>query len=219
MKKRITSALLFAAAFTTQLYAQTVTATYTGKHLKDQMKVVFTGTINETDTFKQESTHPPTIYSYVYSSGKSLTTMTDDGGYSKSSDPAKHYTVIAPTVLSIYKDATKNLIRSEQIIEDKPESRAGHLINYNWQITKEKATIAGYKCYKATGKFMEYPVTAWFTKDIKVSDGPTQFSGLPGLILKASVDDFYEIEASNIKVSDTTTAVNEPEAKGSIQPF
>ncbi|MFP5438642.1 MAG: GLPGLI family protein [Bacteroidia bacterium] len=219
MKRLFTSTLLLAVAFTTQLSAQTVTATYTSKHLKDKVNVVFTGTINETDSYKQESSQPNTIYSYIYSDGKSLTTMIDDGGFSKSSDPTKNYTVIAPTVEIYFKDAAKNRIHQEWVMEDKPETRVGELKKYNWQITKEKATIAGYKCIKATGTFGEFKIIAWFAKDIKVGDGPTQFGGLPGLIIKASVDDIYEIVASDIKVTNKTVVVNDPEEKGPVQPF
>lgn len=219
MKRFFTSTLLLAATLSTQLSAQTITATYTGKRLKENVTAVFTGAMNETDSYKQESTQPPTIYSYVYSNGKSLTTMTDDGGFSKSSDPSKNYTVIAPTVEMYFKDNAKNRFHQEWIIEDKPDTRVGKLINFNWQITKERTTIAGYKCIKATGTIGEFKVVAWFAKDLKISDGPTRFTGLPGLILKASIDDLYEIVASDIKVTNEVVAVNDPEEKGSIQPF
>lgn len=219
MKKCFTLALLMAVAFSVQLSAQTITATYTRKQLKDNIKAVYTGVYEDTLSYKQESTHPPTIYSYIYSNGKSLTTMTDDGGFSKSSDPSRNYTVIAPTVEMYFKDAAKNRFHQEWVIEDKPDTRVGELTNFNWQVTKEKSTIAGYKCVKATGTLGEYKITAWFAEDIKVGDGPTRFSGLPGLIIKVSVDDVYEIEASNIKITNQTVAVNDPEEKGRAQTF
>nr|WP_322622956.1 GLPGLI family protein [uncultured Flavobacterium sp.] len=219
MKKCFTSVLLFAAAFSTQLFAQTITATYTRKQLNDNIKAIYTGEIQDTLTYKQESTHPPTIYSYVYSNGKSLTTMTDDGGFSKSSDPSRNYTVIAPTVEIYFKDTPKNRFHQEWVMEDKPDILVSELTNYNWKVTKEKSTIAGYKCVKATGSLGQYKIEAWFANDIKISDGPTRFSGLPGLIVKVRVDDIYEIVASNIKITNQTVAVNDPGEKGSTQPF
>jgi GLPGLI family protein len=219
MKKYAIAALLLATVSASQLYAQTITATYTRKQLNDNIKAIYTGEFQDTLSYKQESTHPPTVYSYVYSNGKSLTTMTHDGGFSKSSDPSRNYTVIAPTVEMYFKDAAKNRFHQEWVIEDKPDTRVGELTNFHWQVTKEKATIAGYNCVKATGSLGSYNIVAWFTRDIKVSDGPTRFWGLPGLIIKVSVDDVYEIEASNIKITTQTVAVNDPEEKGQAQTF
>lgn len=219
MKRLFAAALLFAAVLPAQLRAQTITATYTTTHLKNQVDAVFTGEMDEKDSYKDKSTQPPTIYKYIYSSGKSLTTMTDDGGFSKSSDPAKKYTVIAPTTEIHFKDAAKNRYHIEWIINDKLESHVGELINYNWKITKEKATIAGYKCIKATGTLSGHTVTAWFAKDLKANDGPARFSGLPGLILKVSLDDLYEIEASNIAVMETSTEITEPVAQTTTKQF
>lgn len=63
------------------------------------------------------------------------------------------------------------------------------LVTRNWQFSQETKTIQGYLCHKATfiktvpkGKF---EIIAWYTKDIPVSLGPTDYVGeLPGLILE-----------------------------------
>lgn len=219
MKKILFTALLTAGAFSTNLRAQTITATYTGNHLKNQVKAVFTGNIETEEKYTQASTQPPTIFSYTYSDGKSLTIMTDDGGYSQSSDPANNITVISPTEQIYYKDQAANLFRMEWVTIEGAQSFTSSLIDYKWKITKEKATIAGYKCTKAIGKYQDFIITAWFAKDIKINDGPTQFSGLPGLILKLGMGDMYEIIASNISTSTNTITVAEPVAKGILQPF
>lgn len=57
---------------------------------------------------------------------------------------------------------------------------------YDWQISSEIKTIAGFKCQKATmfssrtGK----SYIAWFTAEIPVPTGPSYMHGLPGLIVK-----------------------------------
>lgn len=79
-----------------------------------------------------------------------------------------------------------------------------------WQITSESIKIGQYTCYKAIAKkkiqgvdwrsttkgiesknntasqYIE--IVAWFTTDIPVSHGPSDFWGLPGLILKVDSD-------------------------------
>lgn len=57
-----------------------------------------------------------------------------------------------------------------------------------WQILPDFATINGAKVQKATTEFGGRLWTAWFSEDIKISDGPYKFSGLPGLIIKLEDD-------------------------------
>lgn len=53
-----------------------------------------------------------------------------------------------------------------------------------WKILSEKKQILSYSAQKATAVFAGRKWTAWFTKEIAVSDGPYKFDGLPGLILQ-----------------------------------
>ncbi len=54
-----------------------------------------------------------------------------------------------------------------------------------WNVDfNEVKNILGYKCYKATTIFNNRFYTAWYAKDIPISDGPYRFKGLPGLILE-----------------------------------
>lgn len=62
-----------------------------------------------------------------------------------------------------------------------------------WHIQGDTATIAGLKSFKARCKYGEREWTAWFSPKIPVSDGPSRFSGLPGLILRLeSTDGDYQ---------------------------
>jgi GLPGLI family protein len=60
--------------------------------------------------------------------------------------------------------------------------------SFNWALTNDTLTILGYRCNKATTRFRGRNWEVWFTLEIPISDGPWKFSGLPGLILKATED-------------------------------
>lgn len=68
-----------------------------------------------------------------------------------------------------------------------------------WKLQGEPKNIGTYTCFKATlerevesdlddGSKEMQTVTAWYTPQIPVSNGPEQFQGLPGLILELSYD-------------------------------
>ena len=68
-----------------------------------------------------------------------------------------------------------------------------------WKLQGETKNIGNYTCFKATlerevdsdmddGSKEMQTVTAWYTPQIPVSNGPEKFQGLPGLILEISYD-------------------------------
>ena len=73
----------------------------------------------------------------------------------------------------------------------------------NWTITKETKTIEGYLCTKATADrtVVGYPlkVIAWFSEKLPISDGPFDYSGLPGFILEFSYDGLSTTTFINLK--------------------
>ena len=96
---------------------------------------------------------------------------------------------------------TKEFLQSQEflgklfLIKDK-------LPPLNWKISSETKKIGKYTCYKATAikeinhldwkssatGTKESIVSAWFTTDIPIAQGPSDFWGLPGLILEVSFD-------------------------------
>jgi GLPGLI family protein len=54
----------------------------------------------------------------------------------------------------------------------------------NWNLTNESKTIQGYLCYLAKTKYAHLDVFAWYCPSLPYSAGPTEFAGLPGLILE-----------------------------------
>ncbi len=76
----------------------------------------------------------------------------------------------------------RELAEKEFIIEDSIKS-------LTWKLTDDTATVLGYLCKKATAKTERgTDVDAWYTEEIAVPSGPEFFSGLPGMILKASLN-------------------------------
>jgi len=68
-----------------------------------------------------------------------------------------------------------------------------------WKLQGDTKNIGTYTCFKATlerevesdlddGSKEMQTVTAWYTPQIPVSNGPEEFQGLPGLILEISYD-------------------------------
>lgn len=55
----------------------------------------------------------------------------------------------------------------------------------DWKISGEKSKVLGYDVQKATAKWRGRNWVAWFAPEIPLQDGPHEFSGLPGLIVRA----------------------------------
>lgn len=54
----------------------------------------------------------------------------------------------------------------------------------DWKVTSDKEKVLGYNVQKATANLNGRKWTAWFAPEIPVQDGPYNFYGLPGLIVK-----------------------------------
>lgn len=69
-----------------------------------------------------------------------------------------------------------------------------------WNIVADTMTVLGYPCHKATAFWGGRTWTAWYSEEIAVSDGPSVFSGLPGLILQMeNADKSFSFEAIGIQ--------------------
>ena len=102
----------------------------------------------------------------------------------------------------------------------------------NWKLSGESKTILNYNCQKATAQRVsvrmmmnmdngkmerkEIPDTsriiAWFTSDIPVAVGPSEFQGqLPGLILEMDISDGRQLyKAIEISPKTDIAAIKEP---------
>lgn len=75
----------------------------------------------------------------------------------------------------------KELLGKMFLIQDKLKKKPWHILN-------ETKKIGIYQCQKAVyvddTKDEQKTITAWFTKQIPISNGPDLYDGLPGLILQ-----------------------------------
>ncbi|HFA51346.1 MAG TPA: GLPGLI family protein [Bacteroidetes bacterium] len=69
----------------------------------------------------------------------------------------------------------------------------GDIKKYQWKLTGDQQIINGYTCQKATCQDGDRNITAWFTPQIPIPAGPSDFNGLPGLILKIDIDNGEQV--------------------------
>lgn len=123
----------------------------------------------------------------------------------------------------IYKNSKTKEYYQEQNLMGKEFLIADTLNVIDWKIKDETKMIGQYLCFKATAKQSvntnnfrfgrrqsesdnkddepkEIQVTAWYTLDIPVNQGPSKFWGLPGLIL--------EVSAGNLQIVCNKITIN-----------
>lgn len=76
-----------------------------------------------------------------------------------------------------------------------------------WKISNEKSKVLGYDVQKATAKWRGRNWVAWFAPEIPLQDGPYEFSGLPGLIVK--IEDSKGDHSFNLVATKNITATEE----------
>ena len=94
-----------------------------------------------------------------------------------------------------------------------------HLFDFCWNIQTDHKKIIGHTCYKAIGTYQGREITAWFTPDIPISNGPLEYGGLPGLILELEIWDNPSIfKAIELEISkDGAPDVTPPFCRAPVQ--
>ncbi len=108
------------------------------------------------------------------------------------------------------------------------------LPDFHWKITDETKKIGHYLVIKAKGnirktvkkngkiKTLEQQVTAWFSPEIPISNGPELYGGLPGLIMEVSTENaiylLKELEI-NPKKAITLKKPKIAQQKGSLKDY
>lgn len=106
----------------------------------------------------------------------------------------------------MYKNVKENRFANQTEIFGKVFLIQDSLTNRKWELVNETKNIGNYTCFKAEFKD-EYTTqtltqdgkmetltkprttTVWYTPQIPVNNGPSEFFGLPGLILEVNDDD------------------------------
>lgn len=144
--------------------------------LKKQFEKTYILTFNkEESTYKEdESLAPP-------STGGSIMIVASVGGSGE----------LYKNIKSQYYVKQSDLLGKVFLIQDSLKTNP-------WKLQNETKNIGTYTCFKATlerevnsdldGSKEMQTVTAWYTPQIPVSNGPEEFQGLPGLILELNYD-------------------------------
>lgn len=118
---------------------------------------------------------------------------------------------------TIYKDIAKNTFTKQGNIMGKDFVIEDKLPSYAWELQQETKKIGQYNCFKAIYKPVEKKaeekeqtdkekeeaptgvlssfierdntITAWYTPELAISNGPGEYHGLPGLILEITSDE------------------------------
>lgn len=130
-----------------------------------------------------------------------------------------------------YKNTEETTYINKRDIYGKPFSIVDSLEHLEWEVSDELKMIGQYTCFKATAKtkqfvmpevpfgrskegekrpemeemMQETEVTAWFTLDIPVNQGPDKYYGLPGLIL--------EVQSPHLTILCTRVELDKDKAK------
>lgn len=136
----------------------------------------------------------------------------------------------------LYKNVKEERFSSQRELMGKTFLVKDQLKAIDWKLENETKKIGNYTCYKATAKIMrpnigrnfdedeniesepeelEINVTAWYTPEIPISNGPESYWGLPGLILETN--DGQQMILCNKIVLNTKKKIeiNEP-TKGKV---
>lgn len=118
-------------------------------------------------------------------------------------------------------DITVKDVRNGQISLQRDIFEQTYLIkdsirNYQWRITNETRTIAGFECRKAVTIICDSVyIVAFYTDEITVSSGPESFGGLPGMILGLAVPRLQMTWfATKVELKEPTPALLAPKQKG-----
>lgn len=109
---------------------------------------------------------------------------------------------------------------------DKGDSLIKETFNkYDWKLSKESKKIGKYLCYKATaeekylsvsnGKYYKNYIVAWYAPEIPISFGPSNYCGLPGLILQVSKNNIHFI-ADKVIINTKDMKIEKPYAKNQL---
>lgn len=117
---------------------------------------------------------------------------------------------------SVYKNLSKDKLTDSRDFMQKQFLIKGFVTTRQWKIGKKQKQILGYNCMEASCKIDSATmVTAWFSPQLPISNGPVDFQGLPGMILQISINDGERtITATEVKLKDVDTSVIIEPTKG-----
>lgn len=100
----------------------------------------------------------------------------------------QHMSISTAAPLKLY----KNIIKKQSLMEfeafNKKLILTDSLKSIHWYKTTERKNSLGYSMTKATAELDSITnLTAWYSNDILIKNGPENYQGLPGLILEIEI--------------------------------
>lgn len=90
----------------------------------------------------------------------------------------------------LYKNLTDEKLVDSRDFMQKQFLIKGFTTSRKWKIGKNQKSILGYQCLEATAQEDSTTmVRAWFAPQINIPNGPSDFQGLPGMILQIDIND------------------------------
>ncbi len=116
----------------------------------------------------------------------------------------------------VVKDMHNNQISLQRDIFEQTYLVKDSIRNYQWRITNETRTIAGFECRKAVTIICDSVyIVAFYTEEITVSSGPESFGGLPGMILGLAVPRLQMTWfATKVELKEPSAITLTPKQKG-----
>lgn len=205
--------LLFIVICLTELvYGQSLTGTLVQKHLK--------GLGNEK---LYESELIPVLFSYVYSDNKSRQELISEDLSAVEYKLEEHFSrmvsveeeFVMPYYRVYYKDFKENIYKVNSKSTNAEIAIKDKITQYNWTLIDETKIINGYTCFKAvtdgTRFSFKQSITAWYTKEIQINDGPLDYTGLPGFIMQVEIGDLTQLTFEKLNLINENTEIFEPQ--------
>ena len=135
----------------------------------------------------------------------------------------------------LYKNISENRMANKKELMGKVFLIKDNLVTYDWKLTGERKNIGNYSCYKAVYEVEEEEIqinmidgdvkeekvikkrsiVAWYTLEVPISNGPSNYGGLPGLILEVNDGDLTIVCSEIVLNPKEVKEIKEP-TKGKI---
>lgn len=135
----------------------------------------------------------------------------------------------------LYKNISENRMANKKELMGKVFLIKDNLVTYDWELTGETKNIGNYTCYKAVYEVEEEEIqinmidgdvkeekvikkrsiVAWYTLEVPISNGPSNYGGLPGLILEVNDGDLTIVCSEIVLNPKEVKEIKEP-TKGKI---
>ena len=135
----------------------------------------------------------------------------------------------------LYKNILEKRMANKRELMGKVFLIKDNLVTYDWKLTGETKNIGNYSCYKAVYEVEEEEIqinmidgdvkeekvikkrsiVAWYTLEVPISNGPSNYGGLPGLILEVNDGDLTIVCSEIVLNPKEVKEIKEP-TKGKI---